>query len=152
MSGAVRRSVVEKLQKLSWVDRFLIVEAAFLLVLAAMVVAAFPFRLVGRFAAPRVRKVGLSTQQRIHTVERVRWAVLSCARRLPTRSMCFEQGLAAQRMLRRRGISSVLYFGAAPGENRKLAAHVWVRDGELDVIGCENAEDFPILARFPHRD
>jgi hypothetical protein len=63
--------------------------------------------------------------------------------------MCFEQGLASQLMLRRRGVPSVLYFGAAPDSRDGLAAHVWVRDGEIDVIGGETAASFRVLATFP---
>jgi hypothetical protein len=65
------------------------------------------------------------------------------------RTQCFEQGLAAQRMLRRRGVASVLYFGAAPNDRKGLVAHVWVRDGDVDVIGCETADQFAVLAEFP---
>jgi len=63
--------------------------------------------------------------------------------------MCFEQGLAAQLMLRRRGIASVLYFGVAPNDQNGLAAHVWVRDGDVDVVGGESASEFAVLATFP---
>lgn len=30
----------------------------------------------------------------------------------------------------------------------ELKAHVWVRSGDLDIIGCENAADFAILSQF----
>jgi hypothetical protein len=63
--------------------------------------------------------------------------------------MCFQQGLAAQLMLRRRGIPSVLYYGAAQDDKSGLYAHVWVRDGDVDVIGGEIAHRFAILAAFP---
>jgi hypothetical protein len=52
-------------------------------------------------------------------------------------------------MLRRRGIPSVLYYGAAQDDQTGLSAHVWVRDGDVDVIGCEIAYRFAILAAFP---
>jgi hypothetical protein len=66
--------------------------------------------------------------------------------------MCFQQGLAAQLMLRRRGIPSVLYYGAAQDDRSGLYAHVWVRDGDVDVIGGEIADRFAILAAFPPVD
>jgi hypothetical protein len=63
--------------------------------------------------------------------------------------MCFQQGLAAQIMLRRRGLPAVLYYGAAQNEQAGLQAHVWVRVGSTDVIGTEIADRFTILATFP---
>ena len=61
--------------------------------------------------------------------------------------MCFQQGLAAQLMLRRRGIPSVLYYGAAQ-DGSGLHAHVWVRDGDIDVIGGEIAIVLPSWRHF----
>jgi hypothetical protein len=52
-------------------------------------------------------------------------------------------------MLRRRGIPSALYYGAKPDDLSGLSAHVWVRDGDVDVIGGDIAHDFAILAIFP---
>jgi hypothetical protein len=82
-------------------------------------------------------------------VQRIQWAVISAAARVPWRVMCFQQGLAAQLMLRRRGVPSVLYYGVAQDDQNGLHAHVWVRDGDVDVIGGEMAYRFAVLATFP---
>jgi hypothetical protein len=63
--------------------------------------------------------------------------------------MCFQQGLAAQFMLRRRGVPSVLYYGAATDDRSGLSAHVWVRASGVDVIGGEIASRFAVLMTFP---
>jgi hypothetical protein len=52
-------------------------------------------------------------------------------------------------MLRRRGVASVLYYGAAPDRERGLAAHAWVMAAEAGVIGHEIAHRFAVLAHFP---
>ena len=54
-------------------------------------------------------------------------------------------------MLLRRGIPSVLYYGAAQDDRNGLHAHVWVRDGDADVIGGEVADRFATLATFPQQ-
>ena len=77
----------------------------------------------------------------------VRRAVLAYGRRLPWRAKCFEQGLAAAWMLRRRGMAYALHYGAATQDGR-LAAHVWVTSGPTAVVGCENREEFSLLATF----
>jgi hypothetical protein len=46
-------------------------------------------------------------------------------------------------------VSSVLYYGAAQDERRGLYTHVWVRAGDLDVIGGDIANRFAVLATFP---
>ena len=69
-------------------------------------------------------------------------------RRLPWRTMCFEQGLAAMRILRARGHLATLHYGAR-GTGETLEAHVWVTSGDVPVAGCEEAGEFRELERFP---
>lgn len=69
------------------------------------------------------------------------------SRRMPWRTLCFERGIAAYRLLTHRGCSATLFYGAAMFEG-ELKAHVWVRSGDRDVVGCENCGDFAILSHF----
>jgi hypothetical protein len=133
-------------------ERLLLLEATLLLAVARFAIDVIPFRYVGRIAARQVSRQEPSRQARTNAVQRVCWAIATCARHVPWRAKCFEQGLAAQFMLRRRGAPSVLYYGAAPDDEKGLAAHVWVRDGDVDVIGCEIASRFAVLATFPPKD
>ena len=134
--------------RLSWQDRLLLVEAFLYLAIAGFAVAVLPFRHVGRLAARPIRRPELPFETRVNKVRRIRWAIIATGSRMPWRAVCFQQGLAAQLMLRRRNIPSVLYYGAAQ-DRGGLSAHVWVRDGNVDVIGGEIAHRFAILATFP---
>jgi hypothetical protein len=80
---------------------------------------------------------------------RIGWAVDAAARRTPGGASCFAQGLAAQAMLRRRGLASRLYYGARSEGSRGPLAHVWVRSGDEDVVGAAGCERFALLATFP---
>ena len=135
-----------KFWRLSWQDRLLLLEATAWLTIAGVFIAVLPFRHVGRLAA---RPIGLhGPELPHHHVWRIRWAIITTAARLPVRALCFQQGLAAHLMLRRRGIPSVLYYGAAL-EDQRLSAHVWVRDRDADVIGGEIASRYAVLTAFP---
>jgi Transglutaminase-like superfamily len=138
-----------KFWRLSRQDRLLLLEAIVWLGIAALAVALLPFRHVGLLAARPIRTREVPSKERLDKARRIRWAIISTAARVPWRALCFQQGLAAQLMLRRRGIPSVLYYGAAQDDRSGLSAHVWVRDGDLDVIGGEMAYRFAILATFP---
>lgn len=142
-------SLAAKLWRMNWPERRLIVEAALLLALARIVTFFVPFRDIASLASRPVRHAAPS--DRAATVDHVRSAIIRCARKVPWRALCFEQGFAAQSMLRRRGINAVMYYGAAPNGTNKLSAHVWVRDGDTDVIGCEIAAQYAVLATFPAR-
>lgn len=81
------------------------------------------------------------------SIAALRRAIEAWSRRLPWRTLCFEQGLAAHWILIWQGYASTLNFGATY-DNGELIAHVWVRSGEADVIGCENAGEFVLLSQF----
>jgi hypothetical protein len=146
-------SLLKRFRRLSWPDRFLLMEAVLWLMVANFAIGVLPFRYVGLLAAHSIARP-LPPGARLDKVRRIRWAVISTAALVPWRALCFQQSFAAQLMLRRRGIPSTLYYGAAQDESG-LHAHVWVREGDIDVIGCEIADHFSILATFPpfkHRD
>ena len=126
----------------------MLAEALLSLAVARLIVVAVPFRKVGHIASRPLLHVEPSLEIRAAAIRRVRWAVHAWARRVPWRALCYEQGLTAQSMLRRRGIHSQLYFGAAPNDRTGLAAHVWVRVEDTDVVGCEIADQFAVLAVF----
>ena len=148
----MRLATIERLRKfsrLSWRDRLLLTEAIVWLAVAGFAIAVLPFRHLGFLAARPLRRPTPPQHSRLQTVRRIRWAILATARLVPWRALCFQQGIAAQLMLRRRGIPSVLFYGAAQDELAGLFAHVWVRDRDVNVVGGEIAHRFAILATFP---
>jgi hypothetical protein len=146
-----RESFLQKWHRITWSDRVLLWEGMVFLSLSSLAIRAIPPRIIQRTATWSSRRALPSPQERLAVLARTRWAVLACARRVPWRAVCYQQGLAAQWMLRRRGIPSVIYYGAAPDEEKGLLVHVWVRDGEIDVIGGEGASRLAVLATFPAR-
>ena len=84
----------------------------------------------------------------VEDIRPIRRAIDAWTRRLPVEPKCFARGLAAFWMLRRRGRSAQLYYGAAT-IGGKLKAHVWVRSGDQDVVGCDIAGQYVLLAIFP---
>ena len=122
----------------------MLVEAGIAMIVASIAIRLLPFRTL---AAAMSRSAGACSGDPAGVGPMTR-AIRAWSRRLPWRTMCFEEGMAAHWMLRRRKITSTLYYGAATIDG-ELKAHVWVRSGELDVIGCGNAADYAVLARFP---
>ena len=115
------------------------------MIAASAAIRLVPFRnLVGRLSKP-LPDSQPAPQEEIATLT---WAIRAWCRRLPWRTLCFEQGVAANWLLRRRGFASTLHYGAAKREGI-LKAHVWIKSGPLDVVGCEIAGDYALLARFP---
>jgi len=122
-----------------------IAEAAAALITGAIARLVVPFPRLARTLANSPASSPPATADEIEVVRR---AIDAWTRRLPIKPKCFSRGLAAVEMLKRRGRSAHLYYGAATFDGR-LKAHVWVKSGELDVVGCDIAEDYALLASFP---
>ncbi|MDH4132846.1 MAG: lasso peptide biosynthesis B2 protein [Gemmatimonadota bacterium] len=124
-----------------------LVEAAALCTVAGVLIRVLKFRRL----APRLgRHMAVSPAERDEAtspqVAGVRWAIEAAARHLPWRPVCLPQAVAAQWMLRRRGIPSTLYLGADPA--RAYDAHAWVRAGTTIVTGGPLEERFTVVSSF----
>jgi hypothetical protein len=76
------------------------------------------------------------------------WAVTRAARYVPFRAVCLPQALAAQAMLRRRGVHGVLHFGAARGTEKPLYAHAWLDAAGVQVTGYPLAGNLTEISCF----
>jgi hypothetical protein len=123
--------------------RVLLAEAAAGLLAArlALLWLSFP-RLARRFgtlvspADPRVVNSIAAANPRDRSIAKeVSWAITRAARYVPFKALCLAQAMAAHRMLRRRGVASVMHFGAAKGLTKPLDAHAWLEAGGVEVTG-----------------
>lgn len=140
-----------RLRALPWRDRLLLAETVVALASASVAVGLIPFRRIMsslRAAPPADREPAAA----LDIIDRVRWAVEACGQRLPWRIVCFQKGLAFHRILRRRGIGTVLHYGVAQGDDSSLKAHVWISYQGRSMLGGEVAGDYVCLATFPAAD
>ncbi|MCF8477802.1 MAG: lasso peptide biosynthesis B2 protein [Pseudolabrys sp.] len=140
--------------------RALVVEAVCLLLLARLALVLIPFpRLahrLGTFVAPdeaRAVAAGMQRSQELaRLAEDVGWAVTRSARYLPFKAVCLPQAIAARMMLARRGVGSVLHFGAAnvrtSRPHKPLDAHAWLDAAGVKVTGYPAALRFSEIACF----
>jgi hypothetical protein len=125
----------------------LLAEALPALAAASIAVKFLPFKRVAASAA-RFRDAGPGPVDEAF-LRKARWAVDAWGDRVPWRAVCFQRGLALHRMLRRRGIASILHYGVRHSAEAGVSAHVWVSVAGRIVIGGEEAPRFQCLATFP---
>jgi hypothetical protein len=138
--------LLSKLHRLDAKQRSLLTEAAATLVLASAALRVLPFaRAITLGAIALARRSGAAP-----TAQECGWAIEVVGRRLPWRTVCIHQGIAAQRMMRRNGVDARLHYGArTDSATGKLEAHVWVTvDGEA-ILGGEEAAGFAEVAAYP---
>jgi hypothetical protein len=151
MSGKLRR-----FGEIGARRRALVVEAALWLLAARIALIAVPFprlaRRLGAFVPPTDERVSRAAQgcsaEDADLAAEIGWATMSAARHVPFRAVCLPQAMAARIMLRRRGVASVLHFGAAKGVDRPIDAHAWLDAAGVEVTGYPVAAQFAEIACF----
>jgi len=123
--------------------QLLVAEAATSMLAARVRIAIFPFRRVSRgfgaFVPPTDPRVATQAQgigeEEARIAKAVGWAVRTSAPWMPFRSVCLQQAMAAHAMLRRRGIPSVMHFGAGKSGEKPIDAHAWLDAAGVKVTG-----------------
>ena len=79
---------------------------------------------------------------------RVAWIVNNVSRYTPWESKCLVQALTAQKLLKKRNISTTIYLGVKKDDEGKMIAHAWTRCGKYYVTGGINKAGFAVVAKF----
>ena len=136
--------------------RAYLAEAVACLLAARLALIFIPFprlaRHLGTFVPPadaRATQAATETApEQARLAEDIGWAVTRAARYLPFKAVCLPQAMAARVMLKRRGVQSVMHFGAAKGKEKPLDAHAWLDAAGVEVTGYPVAEGFAEIACF----
>lgn len=155
---APSRSIQRRLRRFFQIDgrrRALLIEAVLWLAAARVALTAIPFpmlaRRLGHFVPPsdpRVNGANHRSAREAALAAEIGWAVTRAARYVPFNAVCLPQAMAARVMLRRRGIASVMHFGAAKGRERPLDTHAWLDAAGVEVTGYPVAAQFAEIACF----
>jgi len=156
---ALSRSIHRPLRRFAQVGnrrRVLVMEAVLCLLAARLGLIFIPFpklaRRLGTFLPPRdpramAGRAG-SPLEHARIAEDIGWAVTRSARYVPFKAVCLPQAMAARVMLTRRGVASVMHFGAARGQDKPIDAHAWLDAAGVEVTGYPVAENFAEIACF----
>jgi len=150
------RRLARRFGQVSTRRRALLAEAVTCLFAARLALIFIPFprlaRRLGTFVPPtdprvlRTKTVAADGQALL--AEDIGWAVTRAARYLPFKAVCLPQAMAARIMLKRRGVESVIHFGAAKGTEKPLDAHAWLDAAGVEVTGYPVAAQFAEIACF----
>jgi hypothetical protein len=150
------RHLLRRLTQVGNRRRALLAEAVLCLLTARAVLVLVPFpqlaRRLGTFVPPtdarvaRARVASLAEHARL--AEEVGWAITRSARYVPFKAVCLPQAMAARIMLGRRGVKSVMHFGAGRGQKKPLDAHAWLEAEGVEVTGYPVANGFAEIACF----
>lgn len=139
-----------KFFRLSGGEKRRFLEAAFWLTIFRAAVLCVPFRviagLLGRqrgetavtFSGPAARGEVLAVARALRVM----------GRSLPWESTCLVKAAAGKRMLSRRSIPATLYLGVARDDVHQVAAHAWLRSGDVILTGAEERARYTVICTF----
>jgi hypothetical protein len=172
--NTAQRSLRRRLVRFAQVGhrrRAVLLEAATWLLVARLSLIFVPFpRLalrLGTLVAPTdtraVRATSDDRRDQARIAQEVGWAVTRAARHVPFNAVCLPQAMAARIMLKRRGVDSVLHFGARigkdkigqdkigtdkTGQDKPIDAHAWLDAAGVEVTGYPVANTYVEIACF----
>lgn len=127
-------------------DYTIFLEAWLYLSFAKLLIVFFPFKkiasLIGNAQVESTKEVQDSA-----SIKFIELSIIRAVKYTFFKSKCFDQALATTFMLRRRNISSTIYFGLHK-KPEHLLAHAWVRCGDKIVSGKLGYEKFTPVAWF----
>ena len=133
-------------------EKMLFVEAFFLLGLMRLLVTTVSFKRLTRSLRQSSTDVELSplNDNQATVAVQVGEIIGRAANNTPWESVCLTQALAAQRMLKKRGIPGVFYLGVMKDkENDKdVRGHAWSRCDETIITGAKGHEDYTVVSVY----
>lgn len=142
---------LRKLGARSWSERALLLEAFLWLGVMRAAIGRMPLRRIApRLGLTQVEIGEVSRTSPVYQATRIGWAVRVAAARTPWQSTCLIQALAGMAMLRQRKMAGALYLGIARDAvaSDSLAAHAWLRCGDVILTGENGRERFSVVACF----
>ena len=143
---------IKKFLALSMQRKFLFIEAYYILGMTRIAILWFPFKKLTRnltqqrtpFSLPLLRSIDEEVALDIKK------AMKQASAYAPWGSSCLAQSLTAQKMLKKRAISGVIYIGVKREKNKQkdLQAHAWVQTGEYIIAGEKDSKSFAIVSVF----
>jgi hypothetical protein len=122
------------------------------LAVARLAMACLPFRRIASWLGePGTATPATAGADEVVLAKEIGQAIGRLGGIVPWDGRCLAQALAAQGMLRRRGLEGTVNFGAGRGEAGQFCAHAWLRFGPCIVTGALGRQRFQTLTTLARK-
>ncbi|MBN1892588.1 MAG: lasso peptide biosynthesis B2 protein [Clostridiales bacterium] len=130
-------------------DKRLFSEAFFGHAKSRLMVATRPFSKIAAALGTANFETGDKTlEENRQLIYRISWAVRAAADHTPWASKCLVQVMTAKRMMKKRGIESTVYLGLKKKDGKDMAAHAWIRSGDVYLTGVKGKRTFTVVSVY----
>ncbi|MFC2104094.1 lasso peptide biosynthesis B2 protein [Bacteroidota bacterium] len=71
----------------------------------------------------------------IKTIDKLKKSIRRIKKQLPWEVKCFEEAIAAKKILEKYKITTTIYLGVAKKTENNLHAHAWLKNGSYFIVG-----------------
>ena len=135
-----------RIPRLSWYEWSLLPEAFFRLAQARWQVLHQPT--VKWLPQPTPGPQPPTPNPQPNKVQAIARVVEGLGHRVPWKSVCLDQALAAHRMFKRRRIAHLFHFGVHKKSPDEMLAHAWISSGGSIVLGETKAIDYKEVSKL----
>jgi hypothetical protein len=144
---------IRKFMTLSLEEKKLFVEAWYLLGVMRLALLLFSFKRLTRTFEhmKQVKEKTILSEEELQVAQLIGESITKASAYTPWESACLVQALTAQKMLQKRGIPGLFYFGAKKDQadrDDNITAHAWTQCGEQIITGENGHEAFTVLSVF----
>lgn len=107
----------------------------------------FYARFLGEPNCETLHNVSLSAQQ-YQTIVIIQTVLRVMPKYLPWKSACLDQAMVAQKLLKRRGLSTTVYVGFTHDSYRNFIGHAWARCGRCWIVGYQPSVDYKVACSY----
>lgn len=137
--------MLHTIKNMDWATRWLVLQATWWLFIANLLLWCVPFRWIKPMLKARWGKQTHPPSEPVVTLGRI---IRKVAHRAPWRTTCLVQALAGKIMLARHGFRSFVFIGVAKDRDQQVAAHAWLKCGDIYVTGGAERAQFNAVAGF----
>lgn len=130
-------------------NKSLIIKTLFLTAIVRSVILFVPFKKIKKhlgISGQESDKVSLYDPDKM--IIRIKRVVNKLSKHTPWQSKCLVKAMVAQHLLFKHNFETTLYLGVGKTNKEEMAAHAWLRCGDIYVTGYEEMHNFVEVARF----
>ena len=141
--------LIKKYKNISKTERQILNQIFFWLIYGFVLARFIPLRwfssMLGEFR--KENQMMLNIEQK-ETIRLVKKNIRRLKKRLPWKVKCFEEAIAAKKVLEKWGVKSTLYLGVKKDEKEKMMAHAWLTAGEEKIAGEKGYKKFTVVGCY----
>ena len=141
--------IVKKYFRLNKLERKILISIFFWLVYSFILVRFIPLRWFNHILGEYNKEFNIEPdEQKRDIIRLIQKNIRRCKKVLPWNVKCFEEAIAAKKMLEKQNVKTTLYLGVDKELEKKLIAHAWLKTGNKIITGSKGHKKYAVVGFY----